>query len=228
MKGIDKMEIMNVKIVTLFLEGVLSFFSPCVLPIIPIYFGILGSNLSTGEGNKKQTLWNVFLFILGICSTFFLLGSLSQLLNAFFRQHLQVFKWVGAILIILMGAFQLGLIKSKRLMSEFSIRNKVFDYSKKLSPIVCFLMGLTFSFSWTPCVGPILASVFFYSSSQDGALGMLLIMIYCIGFIIPFILVAMFSQKLLAYFKTKYHLLHYTGIVSGVVLILIGISMLVA
>lgn len=88
-------------------------------------------------------------------------------------------------------------------------------------------MGFSLSFSWTPCIGPILASVFFYASSHSGIWSILLISVYCLGFILPFILVALFSQKVLDYFKKQTRFLHYTKIVFGILLICIGLSILI-
>ncbi len=87
-------------------------------------------------------------------------------------------------------------------------------------------MGFTFSFSWTPCIGPILASVFLYASTHQGIYSVLLILIYCLGFVIPFALIALFSQRVMSVFKKQKRFLKYTKLFSGILLILIGISIL--
>lgn len=222
------MEIHYAKVLALFLEGLLSFFSPCVLPILPIYIGILGgqSEGSHDSRHRKRVLYNTLIFVLGIATTFFLLAFASSFLSRFLNQHIQVVRIVSGVLIILMGLFQLGVIKSVALTKEFSAKTKVYQAGQTVTPIIAYLMGFTFSFSWTPCIGPILASVFFYASSHSGIWNILLISVYCMGFILPFILVAIFSQKVLDYFKKQTRFLHYTKIISGVLLILIGLSIL--
>lgn len=222
------MEFQYVKIIALFLEGLLSFFSPCVLPILPIYIGILGGQVEEGEESvyRKKVLINTLIFVFGIATTFFLLAFASSFLSQFLNQHIRIVQILSGVLILGMGFFQLDFIQSRLLTREFSAKSKVYQVGQTMPPFIAYLMGFTFSFSWTPCIGPILASVFFYASSQSGIWSLLLLLVYCLGFILPFILVALFSQQVLAYFKRQIRLLKYTKIISGVLLILIGLSIL--
>ncbi|BDD38034.1 cytochrome C biogenesis protein CcdA [Streptococcus ruminantium] len=215
------------KLFALFLEGLLSFFSPCILPILPVYIGVLGGNNGEhSQNNRMRTVINTSMFVLGIAMTFFLLAFTSSFLSRLLNQHIRVVQIISGILIIAMGLFQLGWIRLPMLSKELSAKTKVYQAGKTVTPIIAFLMGFTFSFSWTPCIGPILASVFFYASSQSGIWSIALLSVYCIGFILPFILVAIFSQKLLDYFKKQTRFLQYTKTISAVILIIIGISIL--
>ena len=212
-------------VIALFAEGILSFLSPCVLPILPVYVGILAG----GGGEKEESrtvLINTLFFVVGITMSFLLLAFTSSLLSRFFQANSQLLQIISGLLIIFMGLVQLGWIRINVLEREFSAKGKAYQVGKKVTPLVAFLMGFTFSFSWTPCIGPILASVFIYASSHAGWTSFFLILVYCLGFILPFLLVAFFSQKVLEFFKNKRQNLGWTKKVSGYLLLIIGLSIL--
>lgn len=216
----------------LFLEGLLSFLSPCVIPILPIYIGILaGKKEENANGelvfNKKNTIiTNTLFFVLGICATFFILAFATSFISVFLNENIKTLQIISGVLIVFMGLLQLGVFKIGFLKQEFSAKNKVKRKGNKTTPFLAFLMGFTFSFSWTPCIGPILASVFLYASSHTGIMSILLVLVYCLGFILPFILVAFFASTLLAVFKRNTNILKYTQIISGIILIIIGVLIL--
>lgn len=215
----------------LFLEGLLSFLSPCVIPILPIYIGILaGKKEENANGelvfNKKNTITNTLFFVLGICATFFILAFATSFISVFLNENIKTLQIISGILIVFMGLLQLGIFKIGFLKQEFSAKNKVKRKGNKTTPFLAFLMGFTFSFSWTPCIGPILASVFLYASSHTGIMSILLVLVYCLGFILPFILVAFFASTLLGVFKRNTNILKYTQIISGIILIIIGVLIL--
>lgn len=221
----------NIKIIALFLEGLLSFLSPCVLPILPVYIGILAGEKGMDEKgnptfNPKNILINTLSFVSGIALTFFILAFATNLLSQFFREHTTVIQTISGLLILAMGLLQLGVFKSQFLSREFSMKHKVFGQGTIISPPIAILMGFTFSFSWTPCIGPILGSVLFYASSHQGLMSFLLVLIYSLGFILPFVLIAFFAQKMLDVLKKHQHILAYTMKISGIILILIGLSIL--
>lgn len=218
------------KLLALFAEGLLSFFSPCILPILPVYIGILGGQVTVDKEKagsvQRQVMVNTLCFVLGITLTFFVLGFASNLLSRLLTQHMQTIQLIGGLLIMVMGLIQLDLFKPALTKREFSAKHKVYQAGQQVTPLLAILMGFTFSFSWTPCIGPILASAFLYASSHQGIFSILLISVYCLGFILPFVLVAFFSQKVLAYFKKHQHVVKYTKLISGVLLILIGLSII--
>lgn len=209
----------------LFTEGLLSFFSPCVLPILPIYVGILAGNTDDNwQSRQKKVLVNTLFFVLGISLTFFLLTFATSYLSHYFLQHSRFLQGLSALMILIFGLFQLGLVKIPAFFKEISAKHKVYQSGQKMTPFLALIMGFAFSFSWTPCIGPILASVFLYASSQ-GWISSALVATYCLGFILPFVLLAFFSQKMLVLFKVSQKCLRYTKLLSGVLLVGIALSL---
>lgn len=218
----------NVNFILVFLEGILSFFSPCVLPLIPIYITYLAGNGKQVDeaGNitykRKAVFLNTILFVIGISFAFFILGMSFSALGTFFKENKEIFTKIAGIIIILMGVIQLGIFKIPFFQKEHKIHAKI-DL-KKMNPIVAFVMGFTFSFAWTPCIGPALASVLVLASSSTSiAYGNFLVFIYAIGFVIPFLLLGLFTTKILNFLKTKQKVLQYTIKISAVILMIIGI-----
>lgn len=214
----------------LFTEGILSFLSPCVIPILPIYISILaGKKELSKQGqltfNRKNIIINTLFFTFGISTTFFLLAFATSYISIFLNEHLRQLQIFSGILIIFMGLLQLGIFKINFLNKEFSMKNKI-KKKREISPLLAFLMGFTFSFSWTPCIGPILASVFLYASSHSGITGIILILLYCLGFILPFIICSLFATKILSLLRKNQKVMQYTTTISGIILILIGLSIL--
>lgn len=220
------MEDLNLLVV--FVEGILSFFSPCILPILPVYLSILSNsdleNLKSGEDKfiKTSLFKNTILFVLGISTTFFILGSSVNLLSSFFSNNRNLIMLTGGIIIVIMGMFYVDIIKSNLLNREKRFNIKV----KKMNPLSAFLLGFTFSFGWTPCIGPILATVLIMASSSSNVLtANLLIIIYTIGFILPFIIVSVFYSKL---FTRIDKMKNYMGVIKkicGGILIISGLVM---
>ncbi|MGL5662999.1 MAG: cytochrome c biogenesis protein CcdA, partial [Cetobacterium sp.] len=208
-----------------FLGGFLSFFSPCVIPIIPIYFSFLAGNGKKSDCygnisyNQKKVFFNTLFFIFGISTSFFILGvSFTTIGDLAFSQK-DIISKIGGVIIIILGLFQLGIIKLNPLHKE-----KRIAYSdKKITPFVAFITGFTFSFAWTPCVGPILSSVLILAATlKDNSIGNLLIFIYSLGFVIPFLLIGLFTTALLNFFKSKQNFLKYTVKIAGGFLVIIG------
>lgn len=221
----------NINLLLVFLEGVLSFLSPCILPLIPIYISYLAGNgkeiNEKGEViyKRKIVLINTILFVIGISFAFFLLGMTFSALGTFFRDNKVLFSRISGIIIIALGIMQLGIFKIKFFEKEHKFNAKL--NLKKMNPLLAFVMGFTFSFAWTPCVGPILASVLALASSSTNAImGNLYVVVYTIGFIIPFILLGLFTTKVLNFLKSKPKILNYTIKISAIILIIIGVLVL--
>lgn len=218
----------NINFLVVFIEGVLSIFSPCILPILPIYLSMLSNssvdNMKENKFKSSVLLKNTIFFTLGISTTFFILGSSINALTSFFNTNKNMIMIIGGFIIIFMGLFYLGIIQSNILSREkrFSIK------SKNMTSLSAFLLGFTFSFGWTPCIGPILASVIIMASSSKNALASnLLILVYTIGFIAPFIIVALFYSKL---FKKFDKIKKYIGLIkeiSGIIILVAGLIMII-
>lgn len=199
---------------TVFLAGLASFLSPCIFPIIPIYFGILA------KGGRK--ILNTFLFIAGLSLTFVSLGfSFGFLGNLFFNDNVRI---IAGIIVIILGIHQLGIIKL-----NFLERTKVVEVKTegKSASFEAFFLGLTFSLGWTPCIGPILASVLALSGDEGSALyGAGMMLVYVLGLATPFVLFSLFSQELLKRTKALNKHLGKFKIVGGVLIIVMGILLI--
>jgi cytochrome c-type biogenesis protein len=211
-----------------FIEGIISFFSPCVIPLIPIYISYLAGNAEyTNEDGtlsykRRKVFFHTIFFVLGISSAFFILGMSFTALGTFFQSNKLLFTRIGGIIIIILGLFQLGLFEFKFLNRERKFNLNLKD--RETNPLIAFIMGFTFSFAWTPCVGPALSSVLILASGASNTLlGNMLILVYAIGFIIPFLLLGLFTTQVLNFLKSHQNLLKHTVKVGGVLLIIIGI-----
>jgi cytochrome c-type biogenesis protein len=217
----------NVSFLLVFLEGFLSFFSPCVLPLIPVYISYLAGNGKKTDLDgtiiyeRKIVFLNTLFFVLGISSVFFLLGLSFSVLGTFFNKNKVLFSQIGGTIIIIMGLVQLDLVKLNFLKIEKRIH---LELNRKMNPIIAFIMGFTFSFAWTPCVGPTLSSVLILASNASNAFsGNMLVLIYTLGFVLPFMILGVFTTEALNFFKEKRNLVKYTIKIGGIILVIIGI-----
>lgn len=211
----------------LFLEGLLSFFSPCVLPLVPLYIGYLTSGIDTNLSKSKvriQTTVRTLFFVLGISTVFFLAGLGSSALRYFFQKNTIFFSIIGGFLLILFGLFSLGIIDIPFLQRE----HRIISFKQNKNGIIrSYLLGFFFSFAWSPCVGPLLASAMLKSASAESALiGWLYIGCYTLGFIIIFILLGLFTEEVLMLLKKHTNIVRYTKIIGGIVVLCMGIYML--
>lgn len=216
--------------ITVFLQGLLSFFSPCVLPLIPLYIGYLSGGAKTTDEDgsirykQSKVMLNTLFFVFGISFAFFLLGFGFTAIGQFFHEYQTWFTRIGGVIIILFGLNQLGLFGSNTSGKEH--RFHFSPNSLAMNPFTALIMGFTFSFAWTPCVGPALASVLIMAASASSkATGFLLIGIYTLGFVLPFMAVGLFTGRLLEFFKKHRQAVKYTVKIGGVLMILIGVMM---
>lgn len=217
----------NLNLILVFIEGLLSFFSPCVLPIIPVYISILSNSsqdiLNNEDFKSSSLLKNTIFFTLGICTTFFLLGMTIGTFSQFFIDNKNLLMLIGGVLIIFMGIFYMELINIPLLQRDKRLNMKV----KDMNILTSYLLGFTFSFGWTPCIGPMLASVIIMASGSESLLaGNLLVGIYSIGFILPFIIVAIFYKKLFEKFNNTKKYLPILKKIGGIILIISGLIMI--
>lgn len=212
-------------ILTVFLQGALSFFSPCVLPVVPLYLGYLAAGAKEKSGRRRRILINTLFFVLGISFAFFLLGLGFSAVGRFFSGNRALFARLGGILVILLGVYQLGIFGSSTALSQERRLPLRID-RLAMGPLPALLLGFVFSFAWTPCVGPALTGVLLLASSASStAAGFGLIGVYTLGFVLPFLAVGLFTDRLLALFQRHQKAMRITVRAGGVLLILIGVMM---
>jgi len=171
---------------------------------------------------RKKVFIHTMFFVLGISFSFFILGISFTAIGSFFSSNKLLFTRVGGILIILLGLFQLGIFDFSFLQKERKININLAD--KKMNPVMALVMGFTFSFAWTPCIGPTLSSVLIMASGATTSVtGNILVFVYAIGFLLPFLMLGLFTTQVLNFLKSKQKLLKFTIKVGGVILILMGI-----
>ena len=219
----------SVSAVTVFLQGALSFFSPCVLPLVPLYVSYLAGGAAVVDENgvrrypRGRIFLNTLFFVAGISFAFFLLGLGLSALGTFFHDYQVWFARASGVIILLFGLYQLGL--GRRTMLLEREHRLPFRLDKlAMNPAVALVMGFTFSFAWTPCVGPTLSSVLLMASSgSSAAAGFLLIGVYTLGFVLPFLAVGLFTGTVLDFFKAHQNVVRYTVKLGAVLLIVMGI-----
>lgn len=221
----------SVPALTVFFQGLISFFSPCVLPLIPLYIGYLsGGTGKRGEDGKihyqkSKVMIHTLCFVIGVSFAFFALGLGVTALGSFLDKNQMLFARIGGVIIVLFGLYQLGTFGSSRVLGK---EHRLPFHLDKLamSPLTALIMGFTFSFAWTPCVGPALTSVLLMSASANTkVMGFILIGVYTIGFVLPFLAVGLFTTTLLEFFKNHMNVVKYTVKIGGVLMILMGVLM---
>lgn len=213
----------HISLALVFVEGLVSFLSPCVLPIIPIYMGYLAGNSNEKRNSNKKVLLFIISFIFGILLAIFLMNASINLLQSFLKEHMTLFVRIGGILIVLLGIYQLGFIKINFLQRTFRFSLKT---DNKMNVMVAFIMGFTFSFAWTPCIGPALSSILLLAaSSGDFWYSNFLMIIYAFGFTLPFLVLGLFTNKALNWLNSHRDIVKYTTKIGAVILIIFGLMM---
>lgn len=221
------MDTLNIGLLTALIAGVISFASPCVLPIVPGYLsfitGLSLHDLTDHERRKtvlRSAAINSVLFVIGFSIIFILLGASATAVGTFLRENLDIIGKVAGVIILIFGLHMVGLIKIPFLLYEKRIQAE----SKSLGVGRSFIAGIFFAFGWTPCIGPILAGILAIAAVQETASrGIMLLGVYSLGLGIPFILSALFLNAFFTTFaKVKQHL-HKVEIAGGVILIAIGV-----
>lgn len=210
--------------------GLLSFASPCVLPLIPAYISfIAGVSLKelTAENASKvarrAALINSLFFILGFSFVFVALGASASLLGRFFNDYLEWIKRIGGALIALFGLHMTGVLRLGFLQTE----KRAHISTKKFGYLGSFLIGLAFGAGWTPCVGPILGSILVLAGSQESVgRGVLLLSFYSAGIGIPLFLATLGMNAFMNFFNKLKKWLHVVEVVSGILLIGLGVLLM--
>lgn len=214
----------NLSFLLVLSEGVLSFFSPCVIPLLPLYIGYLSSNAKTTLSNgqiiydRKKVMLQTLCFVLGISFSFLLLGLTFTALGQALKQYRAQFQIVAGLLIILLGLFQLGVWQSRFLSRERKLPFRV-DVGH-MNAGVAFVLGFLFSFTWTPCIGPALSSILLLVSTSSG--GYWYVLLYAIGFVVPFLLLGVFTAQVLNFLKDRKKVLPMVVKIGAVILLAMG------
>lgn len=217
----------EISLLVAFTAGLLSFLSPCVLPLIPAYISfITGVSIKdlTDSGSKNvgtnKIILETALFCLGFSVVFILLGATITFMGGFLSAHQDKIRIGGGILIILFGLHITGLLKFKTLEKEKKIALK----GKPASLLGSFVVGVVFAVGWTPCIGPILGSILALAATKESVnQGMLLLCSYSLGLAVPFFITSVAINGFLRLSRKISKYLNVISIISGAILIIVGI-----
>ncbi|MDG1376121.1 MAG: cytochrome c biogenesis protein CcdA [Yoonia sp.] len=211
------------------LAGLLSFLSPCILPIVPFYLSYLAgvgmNQISDGTeitaAVRKRAFIAALFFAAGVITIFMGLGATATLFGQVVREWFGVLRWVAATIIIAMGLHFLGVLRISFLYRQFRADA---GETSNLSYVGAYVIGLAFAFGWTPCVGPVLAAILFMAGGADTAgQGALLLLVYGLGMTLPFVIAALFIGPFMRWMKKFRKHLGKIEKAMGVLLIVFGI-----
>jgi len=210
-----------------FIAGLLSFLSPCVLPLIPSYImyitGISYADMLAEHPShiiRQKSILHSFFFICGFTAVFVLLGASATYIGSFLHEHAIIIRKVGGVLLVLFGIHVTGLFPLKFLLNEkrVSIKHKPAGYAGS------FLVGIAFAAGWTPCIGPILAAILAVAATEEKVYqGILLLFTYSLGLGVPFFLSALAMNRFLVVFNRFKKYIRICEVITGIFLIVIGV-----
>ncbi len=213
----------TVSLVVAFLAGLLSFLSPCILPLVPAYLSYITGNaiadLSTGE-LKRALMFKALGFVFGFSIVFIIMGASASKLGQVFTDYQDLLQKIGGVLIIIMGIHLSGIFKIKWLYRE----RRLVKISEKNRGLGSVFVGMAFATGWTPCIGPVLAAILVYAGSLETiSSGIFLLTFYSLGMAIPFLITALAIGKFTLYFGKFSKYLKLVSLLSGMLLIITGI-----
>ncbi|HYG98179.1 MAG TPA: cytochrome c biogenesis protein CcdA [Terriglobales bacterium] len=208
-----------------FVAGILSFLSPCVLPLVPGYVSLISGTTVDGLQDEKQRLlgrvmFSSAMFILGFSIVFISLGAVATTLGQVTRQYYPLLTRIAGVVIIVFGLHLTGIWKIKALYAD----KRMHSVKGGATPWGAFLVGFAFAFGWTPCIGPILATILAFAAAEETVLkGTLLLAVYSLGLAIPFLLTSIGIDRFLRFYARFRRHLHAIEVASGVLLIVVGL-----
>ena len=213
----------DITLISAFIAGIVSFLSPCVLPVLPTYIAFLaGTGTSTTNimSNRWRFMLNVLCFLSGFTAVFVVMGATASYFGQVFLDYQEVIRKSGALFMVIMGGQLLGLFRVAVLQREYRPLLGI----ALGGPIGVFFLGVAFTAGWTPCIGPILASILVYAGTTATlGQGALLLFVYAMGFCLPFLIVALLLNKYLYKVRKLYKWLPFVQQSSGAVLIIAGV-----
>ncbi len=217
----------DISLLGAFAAGILSFLSPCVLPLVPSFLtyltGLTFADLQAEHPThlvRQRTIIHSLLFITGFTLVFVLLGASATFAGSFLREHMTIMRKIGAVLIMLFGLHVSGILPIGLLLGDkrINIRHKPAGYFGSV------LIGITFAAGWTPCIGPILASILMVAATESTVYrGILLLLVYSLGLGIPFFLSALATHRFLTLFNRFRKYIRLFEIITGLSLFIIGV-----
>ena len=217
----------SISLIAAFSAGLLSFVSPCVLPLVPSYVSYI-TGLSVEELTREETrsrfrhaiIVNSLLFIAGFSSVFIAFGASASLIGQALITYQDFLRKIGGVVVVIFGLYLLGVLNPKFLQME-----KRFHFNARPAGYLgSFLIGVAFAAGWTPCVGPVLGTILLYASTTEGMMdGVILLTFYSLGLGLPFFATALGVNRFLVYFKQVRVYMRGISAVSGVLLITVGV-----
>ncbi|MFH1783812.1 MAG: cytochrome c biogenesis protein CcdA [bacterium] len=217
----------EISLIVAFMAGFAAFISPCVLPLIPAYISFITgvsvkelSSADTKSKNVSKIILPTLFFILGFSLIFIILGASATFLGSFFLKNQRILQIIGGIIVVIFGLHMAGAFKLKFLEHE-----KRFSMNRRpLTVIGAFIAGVVFALGWTPCVGPILASILLYAGTQETVSeGIKLLSAFSLGLGIPFLLTSIAIGSFLSVFDRIKKYFRIISILSGIILVIMGI-----
>ena len=208
-----------------FLAGVISFLSPCVLPLVPGYVSLIsGASVETLQDADSKLLRSVLVnsltFILGFSVVFISLGAVATGVGQITHRYHRELEIIAGLVVFVFGLHLTGLLKINALYAD----KRLHGIKGSASPIGAFLVGFAFAFGWTPCIGPILSVILVMAGSQDTVMkGIVLLAVYSLGLAVPFLLTSLGVNRFLAFYSRFRRHLHTVEVISGVFLIIFGL-----
>lgn len=203
--------------------GVLSFFTPCVLPLLPAYLsfitGVAVEEILEERPRRKAILPNVILFCVGFSIVFVLLGATATTIGQAVMKYQRVIQWAGGILVIIFGLHLLGLFQWRFMQIE----RKLHLSGRPAHRLAAFVIGVAFAVGWSPCIGPILGSILAYAGTQETmGHGIMLLVLYSLGLAIPFVVVGFAVGSFMPWFTVAKRAMRWVNVVAGILLIVMG------
>ncbi|SDK14750.1 cytochrome c biogenesis CcdA family protein [Natronincola ferrireducens] len=212
---------MEISILIALLAGMLSFLSPCVLPLVPAYIGFISGSFSQEKQvDKKLVIFRGFVFVIGFSLVFIIMGATASFIGRLFFRYQNIFNKVSGIFIMFFGLYMLGIVRPSFLSRELRFRSP----KNITSSLGSFLMGMAFAAGWSPCVGSVLGAILLYAGTTATVYrGVLLLGVYSLGLGIPFLLTTLLTNEFNKFLNRYDKAVPYISKIGGILLVLLGL-----